>query len=150
MFNRILFQLLLLVLFIFLMIYGTSTLSTAAMKFPWIIGGFACLLLTLEIVRSLKAEPRDFPERERKASFREYKEQLFGLGWILVILPMIYFLGFLISIPLYLFIYLKSQGEKWSFCLIMTAIVGICFYFIFVVALELVFYEGRLISYIMD
>jgi hypothetical protein len=56
-------------------------------------------------------------------------------------------LGFEIAVPLVTLLYLKfGAGEKWRLSLILTAVAGISFYFIFVQGLSVPMPEGILIS----
>ena len=148
--RRIWFPTLVLLVLVFLVMHGSLTLSTDAMKFPWILGGVCVILLLLEIVGGIKEGQKDITEKHEKEGFMGYRSHLHGLLWILAILPMIYFLGLFITIPIYLFMYLRSQGEKWLLCLIITLCVGIFFYFTFIVVLEIPFHEGLLLSYFRD
>ena len=152
MLRRISFPLLVLtVCLIVPLVNGTLELSVTAMLFPWIIGGAASILLLWEILREFREELRETPLRKQeKINSKELKNFLDGIAWTIVILPLIYLLGFLVAIPLYLFSYLKLHGYKVSFCIVLSLCVEAFFYLVFVVALEVNSYEGLLFLHIME
>ncbi len=149
MLSRVLFAGFILLFFIVPIINGSLELSTDAMIFPWIIGGLGFILALVEIVREFwKTRVKTPGEAEQKTSLMQLRAFLVGIAWILAILPMTYLLGLVLTIFLYLLLYLKLNGEKWSLTLILTSITGAFFYFVFVDLLQIPFYEGLLISYI--
>ena len=150
MLRRVWFPGLILLFFIFLLIEGSLALTADAMIFPWIIGGLGCVLLLAEIVREARGtEPRISGETKNGQDLGQLKVYLPGIGWLVAILPAIYFLGLSVTIPLYLLLYMKSHGERWTLSLIFMAVTGAFFYFVFVVALKVSFNEGLLLSYFM-
>lgn len=151
MLSRFLFPGLILMIFVVLLIDGSLELSADSMIFPMITGGFASFLLLWELVREVREVRRGTSMKTQgKTSFKQIGTYLSGFAWVLAILPMIYLLGFLIAIPLYLFSYMKLQGEKWLLCITIASLAEILFYFVFVVALEISFYNGLLFEYIMS
>jgi hypothetical protein len=149
MLSRVLFLGIILLFFVVLLVNGTLELSTDAMIFPWIIGGLGSILVLVEIVREFgKIWRKSSGATEGKTGAARLRNFLTGIAWILAILPMIYLLGLLFTIPLYLLICLKLNGEKWLLSIILTLITGASFYLVFVVFLQVPFNEGLLISYI--
>lgn len=147
--SRVWFPALILVVLLVLVVNGSLELSTGSMVFPWVVGAFGSILLVGQIVREVRGTQQGaFGEEPGRASFN-LRTYLLGIAWLLAILPMVYLLGFFVTIPLYIFLCLKLLGEKWLLCLILTSLVGVFFYFGFVVALKVPFYEGLLFSYIM-
>lgn len=67
--------------------------------------------------------------------------------WILGFLLMILLLGFPVTAPLCIFLYLKLEGkERWGISLGVAAGVGACFYFLFIWLLNTSFEEGWVIE----
>jgi len=144
--TRVWFPAVISILFLGLIVQGSLELSPDAMLFPYILGAFGLALLAGQIVREARgAQQGASGEEPGRASFN-LSAYLPGIAWLLAILPMIYLLGFFVAIPLYMFFCLKFRGEKWPLCLILTSLVGAFFYFAFVVALKVPFYEGLLFS----
>ena len=152
MLNRIWFPVLIfMVYFMVPIIHDSMILSIDALIFPWLTSGFALGLLLWEIAKGIKASWGRVSLNARKdAGFMQLRPYLTGIAWLLGIIPLIYLLGFVIAIPLYLFSYLKLNGEKWLICIILTSLVEAFFWLIFVMALEFPFYEGLLFETFMD
>ena len=139
-----------LIFFVVLLVKGSLELSIDAMLFPWVTGVFGSILLLWEIRKEIR-ESREGTSKKigpDKSSGR-FKNYLSGFAWVTAIFPLIYLLGFIMAIPLFLFLYLKSQGERWMLCLSVALLGEIIFYLAFVVMLRVHFYEGLLFSYIM-
>jgi hypothetical protein len=149
MLSRLLFAGFILIFFIVPLINGTLELSTDAMLFPWFIGGVGSILVLWDMVEEVKKGRRKTSkEAKQKTPFEKGKDFLSGAAWILVILPMIYLIGFAFTIPIYLFLCFKFNGEKWPLSIILSSLAGIAFYFVFVHFLRIPFHQGLLISYI--
>lgn len=149
MLSRLLFAGFILLFFVVPLINGTLELSTDAMIFPWIVGGLGSILVLWEIVDEFaKIRRKTSGEAGQKITLMKVKAFLPGAAWILAILPMIYLIGFVFAIPIYLFLCFKFNGEKWLLSLILASTIGVFFYFVFVYFLQILFYEGLLISYI--
>jgi hypothetical protein len=62
---------------------------------------------------------------------------------------MILFFGFLISVPLYVFLYMKTYAkEKWGISLIMATVSGLFFYGLFVRLLGIFLQEGWIVKWL--
>ncbi|MFB3886488.1 MAG: tripartite tricarboxylate transporter TctB family protein [Thermodesulfobacteriota bacterium] len=149
MLGRLLFAGFILLYFIVPLINGTLELSTDAMLFPWFIGGVGSILVLWDMVEEVKkARRKSSKEAKQRIDFEKVKAFLSGSAWILAILPMIYLIGFAFTIPIYLFLCFKFNGEKWPLSLILSSMAGIIFYFVFVHFLRIPFYGGLLTSFI--
>jgi len=118
--TRVWFPALILAFFLALLINGSLELSTAAMVFPWVVGALGITLVAREIVRELRVTREASP---KVASLR-FATYLPKIAWLLAIFPMIYLMGFLVAIPLYIFLSLKFSGEKWLLSSITTLMIG--------------------------
>jgi len=72
----------------------------------------------------------------------EFRKYLLVLGWVAGFIFAVYIVGFLVSIPLFMFLYLKLHGQKWRISIIMPIIAIAFVYLIFVVLLKLVLFPG--------
>lgn len=152
MLNRIWFPVfILMVCFILPLANGTlGKLSFDAMLFPWLIGGTAIILLFFEIVKEAReARGQDaLSDKESGDAWKKRKYFFAGIAWVFAILPMIYLIGILPAIPIYLFAFFKLHGEKLWLSLILPVVITSLFYGIFVIALDITFYQGVLWQYV--
>ena len=149
MLGRLLFAGFILLFFLVPLIDNTLELSTDAMLFPWLVGGLGSVLVLLEIVEELaQIRRRTSEQAQQRNTLPKVKAFLPGAAWILAILPMIYLIGFVFTIPLYLFVCLRFNGEKWLLSLIFSSVAGVIFYSLFVHFLKIPFYQGFLIAYL--
>lgn len=144
--TRVWFPAVIFILFLGLIVQGSLELSTDAMLFPYILGAFGLALLTGQIVREARGARQAASEEEPGRASFNLGTYLPGIAWLLAILPMIYLVGYLITVPLYMFLYLKLHGERWLLCIAVTLLVSLVLYFAFIVALGIPFYEGLLFS----
>jgi len=140
--SRVLFPVIILVIFVFLLAYGSLKLSTRTMVFPWITGGLGCLLLLWEIVRELKEKG----EESEKMNFKKAASYLPITAVVLSLLPLIYVMGFFVAVPIHILICLKFNREKWLISIILASLMAAIFYGVFYLALSMRFYEGLLFS----
>ena len=94
---------------------------------------------------------RLFGDQSPKASFKfpedvdralALRRVLSGFLFIIGFFLLIVFLGFPIAVPLFVFLYLKLQGEKWRISLGLSAAAWLCFYGLFIYLLKISFLEG--------
>lgn len=93
---------------------------------------------------SLEAKIKDIGDLEEKVDQRavEKKEKII-VGWLLFLTAAVYALGFLVAIPLFLFLFLKIWGkEGWVLTLTLSGTVSVIIYFIFDFILKIPFHEG--------
>ena len=64
------------------------------------------------------------------------------LGWIVLLVAMIWILGFLITIPVYTILFMKSLKESWRLCIIFAVAGFAILYYLFAVALNMELYPG--------
>ncbi len=144
--TRVWFPAVIFILFLGLIVQGSLELSTDAMLFPYILGAFGLALLAGQIVREARGARQAASEEEPGRASFNLGTYLQSIAWLLAILPMIYLVGYLITVPLYMFLYLKLHGERWPLCIAVTLLVSLVLYFAFIVALGIPFYEGLLFS----
>ena len=91
--------------------------------------------------------PGDSPARPAEAASRAAARSraLVATGWIVGFFVLILLFGFLVAVPLFVFLYLKLQSrEGWVLSIVFTAIVWAAFYGLFDYTLHLPFGSGLL------
>jgi uncharacterized protein YacL len=135
--------------FIFLIVYGLNTLSMRAMRFPLIVSGVGGGLALVEILKTVIEKKRGTSREVNERSLKELISHLPALAMLLAIAPLIWFLGFLVAVPVHVFFFLKFNGEKWSKSFIAAVVTGIIFYFGLYLGMNIPFNEGLLFSYLL-
>ncbi|MFC2067867.1 tripartite tricarboxylate transporter TctB family protein [Chloroflexota bacterium] len=80
-------------------------------------------------------------KNDTKESWRSYS---FVCAWIVGFIIVIYLLGFLIAIPIFLLLYLKTHGARWRVAISIAGITTGTIYSVFIVALNVHLYKGFL------
>ena len=66
-------------------------------------------------------------------------------GWIIAFIALVYLLGFPITVPLFIFLYLKFQSEvTWLWTIVITGITWGCFYMLFQYLVHIQFETGAI------
>ena len=66
-------------------------------------------------------------------------------GWIIAFIALVYLLGFPITVPLFIFLYLKFQSEvTWLWTIVVTGITWGCFHFLFQSLVHIQFETGAI------
>jgi hypothetical protein len=77
--------------------------------FPRFLGvifiGLAALELGIHVFKSV------FGKAETVVDLEELRKQLWGFGWLSLLLLMIYLLGFMVTVVLYVFLFLRFHGR---------------------------------------
>ncbi|MFB3886248.1 MAG: tripartite tricarboxylate transporter TctB family protein [Thermodesulfobacteriota bacterium] len=148
--NGIWFPTVLLIGSLFLIVHGLNALSSRAMRFPLIVGGITSILLLVEILRGIwRGRPKTVLKETKEDSFKELGSHLPAIAMLVAIVPLIWILGFLIAIPLHLFLFLKFNGEKWLPSFITGLVTWIILYFGLYLGMRIPFDEGLLFSYFL-
>jgi hypothetical protein len=89
--------------------------------FPRFLGlifiGLATLELGIHVYKSV------FEKGETLIDVEEFRKQLWGFGWLSLLLLMIYLLGFMVTVALYIFLFLRFHG-RFSYLLSTAIAVG--------------------------
>lgn len=118
--------------------------------FPIVIGIPVFLLATTDLLLSFfekegnyKRSAMDFKLSEDVDQTLAARRTLLAFAWIMGFFFLIIFLGFSISIPLFVLLYLKLQGrERWGISVIMSASAFVFFWGLFVRLLHTSLPEG--------
>jgi hypothetical protein len=136
-----------LVAFVFLMIQGLSTLPFRGMLFPLIVGGAGALLCGFEIVRDIAGSKEPVKE-EKGRSLLALKTHIPVLAIAVLLVPMIWILGFMVAVPVHLLLFLRYNGEKWFRCFAIAFSSALICYFGLHLAMGIDFNEGLLLDYL--
>ena len=137
----------------------SATYVWDARLFPLLIGIPTSVLIVAQIMREVFAKGKSEKNAQGgeaikkrvswKATIRNVRPYLFAVAWVGGFILMIYLLGYLIAVPLFLLLYLKLHGEKWLTTIGISAVLMAVMYFGFVLFLQVPFYEGVLLSYFL-
>ena len=149
------FALILLAVFVVLVGVGTGY-SRKARMLPLVLGIPGLILAGVIVSRSCarpgptpgKAAPQERPADEQAVSDEEghQKKVLIMIGWVALLITMIWVFGFLITIPVYMVLFLKTRGEKWPLTLGLALGSWAFLYWIFAVTLKIILYPGILFN----
>lgn len=123
--------------------------STGSRMLPLVSGGFATALLLFLVFLSLRPRLADWYAKLEKQALmdmapltrEEKKRELSVFAWFLGGVLLVYLLGFIVAIPLFLFLFLRfSARESWTICLALPAaviaVVYMAFVYILMIPLE--------------
>ena len=143
---NLLFSALLLVFLIVIDLY-TFKYPTEARLFPWVVGLPATVLMFIqtgkEISRLRQGTKEDEDAGQEVGDTRAY---VLIIAWMVGFLIMIYILGFLAGIPLFVFLYLKTHGLSWFKSLGLAAGLLIVIYLVFALGMEMRLHPGIIFS----
>jgi len=113
--------------------------------------GIPGVLLTAVIVSRNCIRPGKAILQERSADEQTGQEEagdqrkvLTMFGWVALLIGMIWLFGFLITIPVYMVLFLKTRGEKWLLTLCLALGSWAFLYWIFAVILKIILFPGIL------
>jgi hypothetical protein len=151
------------------MIFFTFDIQRSGSKLvPFIVGLCTLLLLILLAAMALwsrfaswyrRLEGRTAPmlsgampaaaeSKDEIQPLKTRKKEITVVGWLLFLTAATYFLGFLIAIPLFLFLFLKVWAkEGWGVSLAMPVAVSAVVYFIFVYILQIPLHTGAFFDF---
>jgi tripartite tricarboxylate transporter TctB family protein len=74
------------------------------------------------------------------------RRRVFGIfGWIVAFIALVYLLGFPLTVPLFIFLYLKFQSDVgWLATIVITAVTWGCFYLLFQSLVHIQFETGAI------
>lgn len=83
------------------------------------------------------------PSEETGSSSAVYRRELNFAAWLLLLMALIYFLGYLVAIPLFLILFLRLRSsESWPMTLSITAVTWAFVYVVFIVVMGAPLHEG--------
>jgi hypothetical protein len=125
-----------------------------AALFPLVIGIPLFVLSAAEALwvvlgTTERAEVQDFQISQELPEREILRRSAVAAGWILAFFAAILLLGFSLSVPLFVFLYLKVQGkESWLLSVVFAAVAWGFFYGLFDQLLHLPFPQGWLLTFL--
>jgi predicted cobalt transporter CbtA len=98
-------------------------------------------LQTTKEVESVETHDSETPDTEAPHA---KKNLLVMMGWMVLLVVMIWIVGFLVTIPVYTLLFMKSMKESWRLSIFFAAAGFAILYFLFVVGLNMELYPGLL------
>ena len=123
------------------LIFQSFTYPFKALIFPWII---LIPLGILSVIQVMKEWAKPGPQEKEVIPRITPRSYLYALCWFPVIVLSLYFLGFYIGIPLFVFAYVKTHGEKWALSVGLSLGIAGCLYGLFEIVLAIPLYYGLL------
>ncbi len=149
---------LLLVIFFALFVYEARGWRLQARLYPWVIGIPMVVLALLQLLLDLKGiapkksqddTPVDFQFTQNIDPALARARRINIFSWIFGFLAGIWLLGFSITVPLLVFLYLKVQSrEGWTLSIALTAAAWLVFWGLFDWLLRLPFPDGQLLIWL--
>jgi hypothetical protein len=145
----------LIVLMIVILILGIYVLTYTRIQtklMPAIICGLAFILAANELRKELtghktmrvstEVEVSETEDGRILKGKEEFLEYIYGFLWVIGFVVGVYLVGFLISIPIFIFAYMVTHGRKWLAAFATAAIMDILLYGIFIYLLKADFFPG--------
>jgi len=133
-------------------VYSALDWPLKAKLFPLVIGIPLFCLAAAELMWAVfgsdeAGQVADFKLSEGQSRDVVVRRTLVAAGWAIGFFAAIMLLGFVIAVPLLVFLYIRLQGrESWLFTIVFTAAVWACFYGLFDLLLHLPFPPGWLLT----
>ena len=131
-----------------LMIYLSFQYKKGAGIVPLVIGIPTLLFFLVHFLMETGLIKKSENTGPKESNKKEAGENLFGnecraLATIAALFFLIYFIGFFIAVPLFLFVFLKVRyAESWALSITLTGSVSILLYLLFVKIVKLHLYKG--------
>ncbi|MBI4633392.1 MAG: tripartite tricarboxylate transporter TctB family protein [Deltaproteobacteria bacterium] len=127
------------------------TYSIKASRLPLLVSVPGVLLSAAQVFREARilkaARKTETAENGHETSDRprasgKGKKLLLMLGWMVLLVLMIWVFGFLATIPVYTLLFMRSRQESWFLSIIFAVSGFAILYFLFVVGLNMELYPG--------
>ncbi len=110
--------------------------------------GLGCIVIVLAAIELSHEFITAKKKEEGEQSVKGWRIILLNLAWLGGFVLFIYLLGFLITIPLFLFLYTKWLGARWLTAIITAVVVLVLVYLIFGVGLKFQLYQGMIFQWL--
>jgi len=104
-------------------------------------------LVKMLIARHKASSPDEYRQKNEKTlkPAEGYRRQsIFAFAWIGAFVLLIWLLGFVVGLPIFVFAYIKTYEESWRWTIILTIIMFLIAYLVFAILLRIPLYEGLL------
>ena len=147
------FPLAIMALMIVVIILSVLMEHPASKLLPLIIGGAVFVLAGIVLRSEIRASHRSSETASGREAAAEkgtavsWGRYLVAGAWIVGFFLVIYLLGFMIAIPLFIFAYMKSHGTRWLTTVIFTILAPLLIYGVFELLLNVDLYRGILLPH---
>ena len=131
------------------------TLEDFQAKFlPILLSSLIFILASIGLWRDVSArgkQPAEAIDSEvdpRENLMVEWRKYLIHSAWVLGLALGIFFLGFLITIPVFILLYMRSLGTKWHVALLVSILTPALFYILFEFVLHVELYRGLVFKWL--
>ncbi len=136
-------------LLVFLIVIDLYTLEypPEVRLFPWVVGLPAAIMMLVQTGKDI-SRLREGTQEEEHSPEKESEPWAYALiiAWMVGFLIMIYVLGFLVGIPLFVFLYLKTHALGWLRSFGLAAGLIIVIYLIFSMGMDIRLHPGLIFS----
>jgi hypothetical protein len=151
----------LIAIIIVMAVFFVTSMGYAELKvklMPSLMSGAAIVLALIALINDLRSGSKGSAPTDEDGDVIE-DEQLLktpliayfqAFGWFVALIVVVYCLGFLIAIPLWLLVYLWKQGYKWWTALATGVILSVICYVVFTVLLQIELYQGLITKLVLD
>lgn len=91
---------------------------------------------------SVEADERKDSDSESVSAADQNRRMVVMFGWMALLVAMIWIVGFLVTIPVYTILFMRSLKESWRLSIIFGVSGFVVLYFLFVVGLSMELYPG--------
>jgi hypothetical protein len=127
--------------------------SAKSRRLPLIVGIPGIALACVEVYRRSIKRPPSAPRRkgargaheadeEDDAGTVDFRKAAAMIGWVALLVVMIWIFGFLVTIPSYTLLFMKVRKESWLASILFAGIGFAALYVLFIVALHIELYPG--------
>jgi hypothetical protein len=131
-------------------VFFVTSLSIPIFKvklMPSVMSGAVIVLSLVALVQELRVggqtkatdDEGDEVEDEEEVPLRSFFK---AFGWFVALIACVYFLGFIITIPLWIFVYLWKNGHRWWISLPQGIGAVVIIYVVFTIVLQVELYQG--------
>lgn len=121
---------------------------------PVLVSAITLVLTVVALAQEFRKAAKTIDAHEEQKSEGPKKTDtplgpfLNAFGWLVLLIVCVYFLGFLISIPLWVFFYLWRYGHRWWSAGLQGAGAIFIVYLVFVLLLQVDFYPGLIWEFV--
>jgi len=144
-----------LLIIMLVMVVFSFNYSGGSKILPMVSGIFSALIMGFMAIMSFSSKITSWYQKfekksvlsERTMKEDEKKREISVIAWFSGCTAVIYFLGFLVGIPLFLFLFLKLWAkESWLLSVVLSTAVLVVVYFTFVYILRVPLHRGMLLA----
>lgn len=123
--------------------------------FPWLVLFPLVGMLAWQSVKEIRKLRKKGEKQGTEAKFAVVREEgparhkyMAAIVWMLIFVAMVYFLGLMVGLGLFTFLYIKLNGGKWLEAIGVAAGITVFFYVAFVRLLEMYLYSGAVAEWL--